>query len=310
MSVSYAFLFPGQGSQKIGMGSELASVFDVARETFAEADDVLGFPLSKLCFEGPDDDLALTANTQPAILTCSIATARVLETELGLTPGLALGHSLGEFSALVSVGALTFSDALRLVRLRGEAMQQAVPAGVGGMAAVVGLDQVELQAVCDEAAEGEVVSPANENGGGQIVIAGHTDAVDRAMALAKQRGARAIPLRVSAPFHCALMQPAADRLAEALESIAIGAMRAPVISNVEAEPNDDPTRVKSLLTKQVTDRVRWEASVRRALDLGFVAGLEVGHGRVLAGLVKRIAPELKVSCVGSPADIDVLKVGS
>ncbi|TPV92335.1 MAG: ACP S-malonyltransferase [Myxococcales bacterium FL481] len=310
MNATFAFLFPGQGSQKVGMGAELAAAYPIARETFAEADDTLGFALSRLCFEGPDDALALTANTQPAILACSVAVNRVLEAELGLVPGLALGHSLGEFSALVAVGALPFSDALRLVRLRGEAMQQAVPAGVGGMAAVVGLDQATLQAVCDEAAQGEVVSPANENGGGQIVIAGHTAAVERATALAKRRGARAIPLRVSAPFHCALMQPAADRLAQALDPIEIGTMRAAVISNVDAAPNRDPARVKSLLTQQVTSKVRWEESVRQALAMGYNRACEVGHGRVLAGLVKRITSEIDVSCVGFPGDIDVLKVES
>jgi [acyl-carrier-protein] S-malonyltransferase len=304
-----ALLFPGQGSQKVGMGQGLHDVYPQARRVFEEADDVLGFSLSKLCFEGPQDELTLTANTQPAILTTSIAALRVLEDEVGVSPTVALGHSLGEFSALVAAGALTFADAVRLVRLRGEAMQQAVPAGTGAMAAVIGLDAGELEALCAEAAGSGVCAPANENGGKQIVVAGHADAVDRLVALAKSRKARAVPLDVSAPFHCSLMQPAADRLAEALSGVTVHSMRFAVVTNVEAEPNDDPTRVADLLVRQVTHRVRWEASVVRMHAMGVQDALEVGHGKVLTGLLRRIEPSIGVRGVGSPADIDVLKGG-
>lgn len=302
-----AFLFPGQGSQQVGMGKAFAEAHEVARRTFEEADDALGDSISKLCFEGPDEQLALTANTQPAILACSIATLRVIEHETPLRPTIAMGHSLGEFSALVAVGALDFADAIRLVRLRGRAMQEAVPAGVGAMAAVLGLDLDRLEALCAEASEGEEkVSPANENGGGQVVVAGHAGAVKRLRDLAKANKARAIPLRVSAPFHCGLMQPAADRLEAALADVDVHPMRAPVIANVDAEPNDDPSRVKGLLVQQVTGRVRWDASVRKAVHMGVTRGLEVGHGKVLAGLVKRIDKSLTVAPVGSPDDIGVL----
>jgi [acyl-carrier-protein] S-malonyltransferase len=302
-------LFPGQGSQAVGMGKPLADAYAVARETFEEADDALGYSISKMCFEGPEEDLTLTANTQPAILTCSVAALRALRSETDVGMDLAMGHSLGEFSALVAVGALAFGDAVRLVNLRGKAMQDAVAPGVGAMAAIIGLDAEALEEVCEAAAQGEVVSPANENGGGQIVIAGHAAAVERACDLAEEKEARAIPLKVSAPFHCSLMQPAADRLEEALQGIEVGAMAAPVITNVDAEPNDDPQRVKASLVRQVTHRVRWEASVRKALHVGASAAFEVGHGRVLAGLFRRISRELKVRSVGSPDNIDVLKTG-
>lgn len=304
---STAFLFPGQGSQKAGMGKELFEQEPTARAVFEEADDALGFSLSSLCFEGPEADLALTANTQPAILTTSIAALAVLRDKTGITPAVALGHSLGEFSALVSVGALRFADAVKLVRIRGEAMQEAVPAGVGAMAAIIGMAPEDVEAVCAEAAAGQVCSPANLNGGGQIVVAGHAEAVKRLTALAKSRKARAIPLKVSAPFHCALMQPAADRLATALADIQIGPMSAPVVTNVEAEPNDDPSRVKELLVRQVTERVRWEESVRKAVHMGVQRGIEIGHGKVIAGLVRRIEKELSVVGAASPADIAVLE---
>jgi [acyl-carrier-protein] S-malonyltransferase len=210
----------------------------------------------------------------------------------------------------VAVGALQFADAVRVVRLRGQAMQEAVPPGHGAMAAVIGLQPRDVEALCIEAAHAEVVAPANLNGGGQVVVAGHADAVARVVALAKSRKAKAIPLQVSAPFHCALMQPAAERLAEALEGIEVGAFAAPVITNVEAAPNDDRTRVFDLLVRQVTHRVRWEESVHAAVEAGAEEGLELGHGKVLAGLLRRISPTLRVRPVGSPADIDVLKGGT
>ncbi len=303
---STAFFFPGQGSQKAGMGKDLFEE-PAGRAVFEEADQTLGMPLSRLCFEGPDSELALTANTQPAILTTSIAALAVLRERTGLTPTVAMGHSLGEFSALVAVGALTFADAVALVRLRGEAMQEAVPAGQGSMAAIIGLSAEEVDEVCAEAAEGQVCSAANENGGGQIVAAGHAEAIGRLVALVKSRKKRAIPLKVSAPFHCSLMQPAAERLRQALAEIEVGPMSAPVITNVEAEPNDDPTRVKELLVRQVTERVRWEASVRKAVHMGVQQGVEIGHGKVIAGLVRRIDKELRVRPAGSPSDIAVLE---
>jgi [acyl-carrier-protein] S-malonyltransferase len=302
-----ALLFPGQGSQQVGMGKALADASLAARRVFEEADDALGQSLSTLCFEGPESELTLTANTQPAILTTSIAALAALREVADVQPVLCAGHSLGEFSALVATGALAFADAVRLVRLRGEAMQDAVPAGTGAMAAVIGLLAAELESLCAEAAQGEVVSPANENGGGQIVVAGHAGAVARLCALAKSRKAKAIPLKVSAPFHCALMQPAADRLAAALALVQVGTMHAPVVSNVDAEPNDDPGKVVDLLVRQVTHRVRWEASMQRAVALGVRTAVEVGHGKVLAGLAKRIDPALAVHPCGSPADLDVLK---
>jgi [acyl-carrier-protein] S-malonyltransferase len=306
-----AFLFPGQGSQAVGMGKALCVEFPRAAEVFAAADDALGAPLTKLCFEGPEAELKLTANTQPAILTMSVAVLRVIEAETGLRPDVVAGHSLGEYSALVAAGALRFTDAVRLVRLRGEAMQAAVPAGTGAMAAIMGAAPEVVAEACAEAAQGEIVSPANFNGAGQIVIAGHQGAVERALAILKAKGVkRAIPLPVSAPFHCALMEPAARRLAEALAAVEIRPLAVPVVTNVEAEPNQDPGRVRDLLVRQVTAPVRWEASVRRLAAMGVASALEVGPGTVLAGLVKRTAGGIAVTAVSEPAHIRALAGGA
>ncbi len=293
-----AFLFPGQGSQYAGMGKDLAENFPIARQVFEEANDALGVDLASLCFNGPEEDLKLTANTQPAILTTSIAALRVLETETGIAPNCAAGHSLGEYSALVCASALTFADAVRIVRQRGTFMQQAVPVGTGAMAAILGLDMEALDKVCNDAAQGQVVSPANFNSAGQVVIAGHTEAVDRAIALAKENGAkRALPLPVSAPFHCSLMAPAGERLAGILAAIKVGAMTVPVITNVEATLNQDSSRVCQLLVDQVSAPVRWEESIACMVKLGVDRYIEIGPGKVLAGLVKRMAKECTVQNV-------------
>jgi [acyl-carrier-protein] S-malonyltransferase len=304
-----ALLFPGQGSQKVGMGRALHDADAEARALFAEADDALGYALSKICFEGPEAELTSTANAQPAILTVSIAALRFLRARVAVAvaPLAVAGHSLGEYSALVAAGALRFADAVRLVHLRGQFMQEAVPAGVGAMAAILGLGADEVAAACREVAGAEVVSPANLNGGGQVVIAGHKAAVERACAAAKARGAkRAVPLAVSAPFHCALMQPAADRLAAELARVEITASEVPVVTNVEAAPNQDPTRVRELLTRQVTAPVRWEESVGRLASMGVTRAIEVGAGNVLAGLVRRIAPAIATASAGDPDAIVAL----
>ena len=302
-----ALLFPGQGSQKTGMGRALAEREPLARQTFEEADAALGFSLSRLCFEGPDSELALTAITQPAILTTSIAVFRVLAAR-GLSFDVATGHSLGEWSALVAAGALSLADAVKLTHLRGKVMQEAVPAGAGAMAALLGLELAATQAVCAEAsAAGEPVEPANLNGGGQIVISGAAAAVDRAIELAKKAGAkRAVKLAVSAPFHCSLMQPAAEKLAAALASVELSPLAKPVVANVTAQPNGDAGAVKELLVRQVTGAVRWEESVQILAGLGVTRAYELGQGNVLKGLVKRISPEIEVTTVGAPEDVDAL----
>jgi [acyl-carrier-protein] S-malonyltransferase len=299
-----AFVFPGQGSQFVGMGKELCGQFPAAQKIFAEAEDVLGLGLSKLCFEGPEEELKLTENTQPAILTASVAALRVLEAETSLRPALVAGHSLGEYSALVAVGALGFADAVKVVRERGRLMQQAVPAGSGAMAVILGLEMAAVRALCDDACQGEVVAPANYNGGGQIVIAGSKAAVARAMALAKERGAkRALDLPVSAPFHCQLMRPAAEGLKQVLANVAVRPFSAGVVTNVEAEVNLDASRVKDLLVEQAVQPVRWEESVTKIVALGCTRALEIGPGKVLKGLIKRIAPALECDNFETPADL-------
>lgn len=279
------------------MGRELCDQHPAARAVFQEADDALGFALSRLCFEGPESELTLTTHAQPAILTTSVAALRVLTEETELRADVAAGHSLGEYSALVAAGALSLAAAVRVVALRGRFMQEAVPAGEGTMAAILGLSPEAATELCAEAEEATsgVVSPANMNGGGQVVIAGSRPAVERASAMARERGAkRVISLQVSAPFHCALMKPAAERLAVELEKVDIGAMTLPVVTNVEAVPNQDAGRVRDLLVRQVTAPVQWEASVVKMVDMGVTRAIEVGHGNVLAGLCRRIAPDLAV----------------
>ena len=299
-----AFVFPGQGSQYVGMGKDLSAEFALARETFAEADDALGFSLSGLCFDGPEADLKLTENTQPAILAASIAALRVLEAETPLRPAFVAGHSLGEYSALVAVGALKFSDAVKVVRERGRLMQQAVPHGQGAMAVVLGLEMDAVGALCADAARGEVVSPANFNGAGQVVIAGAKSAVERAMALAKEHGAkRVLDLPVSAPFHCQLMQPAAEGLKRALSDIAVQSFEIGVITNAEADVNRSAERVKALLIEQAVRPVRWEESVKKLIALNCHRVIEVGPGKVLKGLMKRIAPAMELENFEAPQDL-------
>ena len=305
MAISHlAFVFPGQGSQYVGMGKDLSAEFALARETFAEADDALGFSLSGLCFAGPEADLKLTENTQPAILAASIAALRVLEAETPLRPAFVAGHSLGEYSALVAVGALKFSDAVRVVRERGRLMQQAVPEGQGAMAVVLGLEMDAVRALCADAARGEVVSPANFNGAGQVVIAGAKSAVQRAMALAKERGAkRVLDLPVSAPFHCQLMQPAAEGLERTLRDVAVQPFDVGVITNAEADVNRSAERVKSLLIEQAVRPVRWEESVKKLVVLDCQRAIEIGPGKILKGLMTRIERNMELENFEAPQDL-------
>ncbi len=285
-----AFVFPGQGSQYSGMGKDLADQFPVAKQVFEEANDALGFDLARMCFSGSDEDLKLTANTQPAILATSVAALRVMQQETGLVANYVAGHSLGEYSALVAAGALTLADAVKTVRQRGTFMQEAVPVGVGAMAAVMGVETDLLVKICQDAAQGEVVAPANFNSAGQIVIAGHAAAVERALELVKEQGAkRALLLPVSAPFHSSLMKPAALRLETALQSVAVAELACPVVSNVEAKPYQAAERVKPLLVEQVCAPVQWIQSVEEMNSLGVTEYIEIGPGKVLCGLIKRIA---------------------
>jgi [acyl-carrier-protein] S-malonyltransferase len=283
-----AFLFPGQGSQGVGMGKDLAEKFSVARQTFQEADDALGYELSKLCFDGPEDQLRLTEVTQPAILTVSVAAWRVLD-EKGLKAAFVAGHSLGEYSAHVAAGTIAFPDAVHTVRNRGKYMQEAVPVGLGAMAAILGLALEKVTAICSEAAQAEVCEPANINSAEQIVISGHKTAVERAAKLASDRGAkRAVLLPVSAPFHCSLMKPAQDRLVADLRSLKFGHPAAPVASNVDAQLINDAERSRDALIRQVTGAVKWEPSMRLLMAKGVQTFVEVGPGKVLCGLMRQI----------------------
>jgi [acyl-carrier-protein] S-malonyltransferase len=306
----WAFLFPGQGSQYVGMGRDLKQNFKVAADVFAEADEALHEDLSKLCFEGPEDDLKLTRNTQPAILTVSIAALRVLQNETGLVPALTAGHSLGEYSALVASGALQFADAVAIVRKRGTFMQEAVPVGVGGMAAVLGMETAELEQICKESAEGQSVAPANYNCPGQIVISGHMEAVKRAAAKAEAAGAKkVVMLPVSAPFHSTLMKPAAEKLAKALEPITVQDLKIPVLSNVEADFYPSKNDIKRLLTEQVDHPVRWIEEMEKMVREGVDKCVEIGPGKVLNGLVRKISRETAIQSIENPDSIKEFVAG-
>jgi len=302
-----AFIFPGQGSQYVGMGKELTENFKVARETFEEADEALGFNLSGLCFNGPEEDLKLTFNTQPAILTTSIASLRVLSSETGIDPVVLAGHSLGEYSSLTAAQAIAFPDVVRTVRLRGTFMQEAVPPGEGAMAAILGLEAPEVEELCVQAAQGEVVAPANFNSPWQIVISGHAQAVARAVELALERGAKkAVMLAVSAPFHCSLMKPAAERLHDALQDIPVCDIGIPVISNADAEAYPSKEEIKNILVKQVDHPVRWEESMRELVKRGIKTVIEIGPGKVLTGLMRRITKDVKTVNLGNADDLKAL----
>ncbi len=291
-----AFLFPGQGAQRVGMGTELAQNFQVARDTFNEADQALGFSLSKLCFEGPEDDLRLTANTQPAMVTVAIAAMRIFESEFQIAPIVMAGHSLGEYSALVAANALSFPDAVRAVRERGRLMQEACPPGQGAMAALIGLELDAVKDVCATVSEGgQIAVPANLNAPGQIVIAGDATAVRRAIDIAKERGAMmSVELKVSAPFHCPLMKPAQDGMTPLLRGLTISPLKFPVIANVTAAPNSDPSKVADLLIEQITSPVRWIESMEQLGQLGVTDAIEFGCGKVLMGLMRRINKNIRV----------------
>lgn len=306
--MSIAFIFPGQGSQSVGMGKALAENFPVARAVFEEVDEALGEALTATMWEGPAERLTLTENAQPALMAVSLAATRVLEAEAGLDLArdaqFVAGHSLGEYSALAAAGAFTIADTARLLRIRGRAMQQAVPVGAGAMAAVIGLELAEAQAVAAEAAQGEVCEAANDNGGGQVVLSGSKAAIDRAVEIAKARGAkRAILLPVSAPFHCALMKPAAEAMAEALAQVAVKAPKVPLVANVLARPITDPAEIVRSLVAQVTGTVRWRESVAFMGEAGVTTFYELGAGKVLSGLVKRIVEGASGISIGTPEDV-------
>ncbi|MBI1216133.1 MAG: ACP S-malonyltransferase [Alphaproteobacteria bacterium] len=312
-----AFIFPGQGSQFTGMGKDLAEAFPAAKEVFQEVDDALSQNLSKIMFEGPEEDINLTENNQPALMAVSLAVVRVLQKDKPglISPALCkfvAGHSLGEYSALTAAGAFSIADAAKLLKIRGQAMQKAVPVGVGAMAAILGLELPDVAAIVKEAsnisggaAASEIVAAANDNSFGQVVVSGHKAAVEKAVALATEKGAkRAVMLPVSAPFHCALMQPAADAMQQALAEATVNAPAVPLIANVTAEPVTDPARIRQLLVEQVTGMVRWRESVLYMKDQGVDTLVELGAGKVLTGLTRRIDKELSGTAVGTPADIE------
>ena len=312
--MSVAFVFPGQGSQVVGMGKSLAANFPAAQDVFDEVDAALDGKLSAVIFEGPADALTLTENAQPALMAVSLAAFRVLENEANLKlkndAQFVAGHSIGEYSALAAAGAFTIADAARLLRTRGRAMQKAVPVGEGAMAALIGLEFDTASAVASEAAQGEVCQAANDNGAGQVVVSGAKAAVERAVEIAKTKGAkRAMLLPVSAPFHCALMQPAADVMAEALEKVSIKPPSVPVIANVFARPVNDPAEIMRALVAQVTGTVRWRESVAYMAGAGVTNFYEVGAGKVLSGLIRRIADSATTGAIGSPEDIASFKAG-
>jgi len=303
-----AFVFPGQGSQAVGMGAELAAAFPVARHTFEEVDEALGQRLSRVMAEGPESDLMLTENAQPALMAVSLAVVRVIEKEGGIALARAgrfvAGHSLGEYSALCAAGALALADTARLLKRRGRAMQEAVPVGMGAMAAILGIELDAARAIAEEAAEREVCDPANDNAPGQVVLSGHATAIDRAIAIAKQRGKRSIKLPVSAPFHCKLMAPAAEVMEEALSATAIAPPALPLIANVTAAATSDPAVIRRLLVEQVTAMVRWRESVlaMKADDVDTL--VELGAGKVLSGLARRIDPDVTGVSVGTPSELE------
>jgi [acyl-carrier-protein] S-malonyltransferase len=315
----HAFIFPGQGSQAVGMGRDLAAAFSAAREVLQEVDETLKQNLSKLMFEGPGEELVLTENTQPALMAHALAVLRVLEKEGGFTlrqkAVVVAGHSLGEYSALAAAGSFSIADAARLLKLRGQSMQKAVPAGEGAMAALLGADMAQAEEICAEAApvpdsesnEREVVEVANDNGAGQVVISGHRGAIERAVALAAGKGVRrAMLLPVSAPFHCALLAPAADAMTEALENIPPGPPVVPLIANVTAAKATDPVDIRDLLVRQVTATVRWRECVNAMVELGVDSFVELGSGKVLSGLIRRIAPDAATISAATPAEIEAV----
>jgi [acyl-carrier-protein] S-malonyltransferase len=310
--MSIAFVFPGQGSQTVGMGKALAEAFPAAKAAFDEADAALGGKLTSIMWDGPAETLTLTENAQPALLTMSVAALRVLEAEAGVNlkrdVAFVAGHSLGEYSALAAAGTFSLADAVRLVRLRGQSMQKATPVGTGAMAALLGLEFEQAAEVAKEAAQGQVCQAANDNGGGQVVVSGDKAAVERAVEIAKAKGAkRAMLLPVSAPFHCSLMQPAADVMADALSKIAVAAPAVPLVANVTATAVSDPAAIVRNLVAQVTGTVRWRESVAFMAQQGVTSFYEIGAGKVLSGLVKRIADSATGTAIGTPADVEAFK---